>query len=105
LAETLNEATKYYTLFGEHNKPTGTYTGNGDATQRIIETGGKGYGAIITCANGTALLFNSSGLAFNPNGIEVIPYAEGKGVGSSITLATTHRLLNAEGVTYTYRII
>jgi hypothetical protein len=90
------------------NKPTGSYTGNGSATARTIETGGIGkmvvvwcpylglqalvgpYGCIVTNYNG-ATLANIAGASF------------WQGVG--LQLATSHNALNASGVTYEYQVL
>ena len=48
-----------YQIFGEHNKPSGSYTGNGSATTRTINVGGIGN-LLVIIGNG-ALTFVTNG--------------------------------------------
>lgn len=61
-----NTQTKYY-LFGEHNKPSGSYTGNGSA--RTIDVGGIGK-VLRIVGNGCYALVTHNG-AFVSNGSTV----------------------------------
>lgn len=49
------ENTDYF-IYGEHNKPTVQYIGNGSTTERKIKIGGIGNGVLITSGNGMALV-------------------------------------------------
>ena len=94
------------TVLHTGNKPTGTYTGNGDTTAREIKTGGIGSVCVITSNKGIALLtevgFNS---APNPSGTNST-YETGATFNSgTIYTATTHDLINAAGVAYKYFVL
>ena len=85
---------KDYNIFGEHNKPSGSYTGNGDATRRTINVGGIGNilaitydghfvfvhskGAFGTYTDGRTTMesFNADTVSFN-NGVLTIKSASG----------------------------
>lgn len=97
----------YYTILHEGNKPYGSYTGNGSAASRTINTGG---------ISGTVIVWTSSYIAFVVPGGAVIftissgavtglAYSEAKCNAGVITLATTNAGLNANGVTYYYQVL
>lgn len=50
------------------NKPTGTYTGNGDATERTIATGGVGAVAIVYSSFGYSFLTTSGAVIITSSG-------------------------------------
>lgn len=88
-------------------KPTGTYIGNGDATKRTINTGGNGIGVVISSVVGTTALITATG-GIVSDGTTV------KAIGSSnvgfvnnadISIISTDKALNMDGITYTYRVL
>lgn len=97
----------YYSIFGEHNKPDGSYTGNGSSTSRTIDTGGSGnvllicgggtgYMALVTPAGcifkkGTTLSGASTGVATFEDGV--------------LTIKSTDACLNTSSKTYTYYVL
>lgn len=95
------------TILHTGNKPSGSYTGNGDATLRVIETGGigsviyvygGGYGAHISQQGGIVHAYNSnevSGLMNTEAG-----FSEG-----NLTMATDKAVINASGVTYKWEVL
>lgn len=87
------------------NKPTGSYTGNGDATSRTIETGGFGHAVLITSNNGMALLTRKSGLYGGSSELNALDYNDGHFADGNIVVASTLSQLNANGVTYTYQVL
>lgn len=96
-----------YRIFGEHNKPSGTYTGNGSATSRMIEIGGIGNAVIVICtANSTALIITASG-AFGKTGGSTgyFSYDTVHFTNGIITIASTDGSLNASGKNYTYQVL
>ena len=98
---------KYYNIFGEHNKPSGSYTGNGSATSRTIEIGGIGNAVIVICtANSTALIITASG-AFGKTGGSTgyFSYDTVHFTNGIITIASTDGSLNASGKNYTYQVL
>lgn len=56
--------TEYYNIFGEHNKPTGSYTGNGDGTKRVIDIGGIGDTLVIYTHQSIGFVNSSGGVFF-----------------------------------------
>ena len=94
------------TLHHGGNKPTGTYTGNGSAASRKIETGGIGSAVIIRSSNGSAILSAAAGLVFSgASGVSAIGYAVAHIENGVITITSTNAMLNANEVTYTYQIL
>ena len=52
LTDTVDGTNSSYKVFGQHNKPTGIYTGNGSAASRtipFIDVTGYSKGILITC--------------------------------------------------------
>lgn len=85
------------------NKPTGTYTGNGDATERTITTGGIGGACFISGGGNVTLVTSVGGFTLNSNGtVSGIPFSEVHTVSGGIYLATTNARLNTSGTNYTY---
>ena len=96
-------------IFGEHNKPSGSYTGNGSATERKIATGGLGSVIAIFAGNGSYWgIASRHGGVFFPNvtngTIKVfdgcIYFYEG-----SLAMVSNSTVFNASGVTYNYQVL
>lgn len=96
------------TLFGEHNKPSGSYTGNGSATTRTIDVGGVGgwlgvcsgsYIIGIITQNG-AMFFNTTNSA-----VKCFPVAQAKYMSGVLTISSADDLLNKNGSTYHYQVL
>lgn len=87
-----------YNIFGEHNKPSGSYTGNGSATSRTIDTGGIGDNCLVW-GNGAIGVVCVSGAQFGTT-----LYPELKINNGNIIIAGTNSLFNANGKTYYYRV-
>lgn len=105
----VNGTENVYKVYGEHNKPSGTYSGNGDATERKINTGGIGKllyvvypkhghnmlvtrdGAFCWTHNGTTKVLTNGHIHFR-DGVLVIT--------SSDEFAN-----EAGGSTYTYQVL
>ena len=94
-------------LFGEHNKPTGTYTGNGDATARTIDTGGIGKCVLICSTAGMVIAYPTGGLSCRATDNTI--YRLGNGNcnfdNNILTIASTDAVINASGITYTYQVL
>ena len=102
-----NETT--YDILHTGNKPSGSYTGNGDATERVINTGGIGHAVMITSAY-SWLLVRSGGLGISSyydgvNGVVTFPYAKVRFRDGVLTLNTADDLLNGNGRTYEYQVL
>lgn len=89
------------------NKPTGIYTGNGDATARTINTGGVGSTIAIYSASGGIMAIVTAGGSISSSAASMtgISGSEAKFVDGVLTLATTNSRLNANGITYTYQVL
>lgn len=101
-----------YNIFGEHNKPSGSYTGNGSATERVIDVGGIGHSILVWSSTNTtiALVTNNAGaLCKTETTVKALKNsAVGMSDGSSsakLNLVTDDVTLNANGVTYYYRLL
>ena len=93
-----------YTLHGTHNKPSGSYTGNGSSESRTISTGGignvcfiwgYGYSGYVTPAGMFSISTTSSGYYYSPD----ITFKDG-----AITMASESNYVNKSGVTYNYQV-
>lgn len=89
------------------NKPSGSYTGNGSATTRTIETGGIGNVCAVWTGDGTSMaLVTPCGALVETSGTaaalasSAVKFADGV---LSITSAGTE--VNASGVTYYYQVL
>lgn len=95
-----------YTFLHTGNKPSGYYTGNGDATSRTLEIGALGRVVAVWSNNGSALIVNAVGFGRANDGLKEISGGN-VFVGSTgnLVLSTTNALLNASGVTYNYQVL
>lgn len=94
-------------IYGDHNKPGGTYTGNGDATSRTIDIGGKGALLVITSDIGTALVTARGAICHERTGTAVtgvvsweVEFQNGK-----LKITTTNTLLNKNQQKYYYQVL
>lgn len=95
-------------IFGEHNKPTGSYTGNGSATTRTIDVGGTGgwlgfcsgsYKIGIITQNG-AMVFNTTNST-----VKCFPVSQAKYMSGVLTISSADDLLNGNGNAYHYQVL
>lgn len=93
-----------YQIFGEHNKPSGTYTGNGSATRRTVDTGAiNGSLLYVVGNNGSALVTASGAICISTGGtVTYLKQSEAKFLSGVLTLATTNSILNANGQNMSY---
>lgn len=97
---------KVYNIFSEHNKPSGSYTGNGSATGRDIVTGGIGALALVWSSNGAVLITPMGALKLSSSHSFIgAGQASINSDNAKIWLATTDVMLNENGVLYQYRIL
>ncbi len=97
---------KTYAIFGEHNKPTGTYTGGGST--KTVSVGGVGnmlllYGnemlALVTPTGAICKMYDSNTLY--GLGASYLGFSGGK-----LTISgTANANFNASGVTYNYQVL
>jgi len=96
-----------YNLFGDHNKPKGSYTGNGGSASRTISTGGIGSAIAIWSDNGLAIVTPAGAVKKTVTGTSASGVAQSgctfeNGV---LTIASTDTCLNASGITYNYQVL
>lgn len=90
------------------NRPTGSYTGNGDATTRTIHTGGNG-GWLGICSGSYMIGFISQNGAvfFNTTdgSVRCFPVAKAKYMSGNLTISSDDNFLNGNGSTYHYQVL
>ena len=103
------DGSRWYKIFHEGNKPTGSYTGNGSAEQRVINTGGIGWAVVIwgtTALSGVSSTFVNQGGYGHRAGTTfaytntVVGFYNG-----DIILSTDDINLNEAGTTYYYQVL
>ena len=99
-----NEIVAYHRIFGEHNKPIGTYVGNGSTETRTINIGGMGstlrivgYACFGFCTSNGSLFMNSAG--------ELVTTKHVKYESGILTMDTDYHYVNNNGTTYYYEVL
>lgn len=93
-----------YPLLHTGNKPTCTYTGNGDASNfRLVATGGIGDGCIVRSSNGVAIVTGSCVSILSGNSAVTDNSATWQ--NGELGMFSNHSVLNAIGVIYTCHVI
>lgn len=106
----LNNGTEWFDILHSGNKPTGTYTGNGDATRRDIHTGaGIGDVLLVRSVNGFAIVYDGA-VAFSIHTSPNLQPLNGGEVGFDSNSRTLYMLtdnvcLNAVGVEYKWYVL
>lgn len=97
------------TLLHTGNKTTGTYTGNGDATSRTINTGGIGNALLIYdmggSSNNFAIVTYHGAIVKNGTTLTALSREEVKCSDGVLTLKTTNGVLNNNTATYKYQVL
>lgn len=99
-------AVQYYNLYGEHNKPNGSYTGNGSATQRTIDTGALG-GTIRISGSTTgvmAILTPAGGIIRNGSSVVAVASSEASFENGVLKIALADKI-NVNNETYYYQVM
>ena len=94
------DSSAYYTLIHTGNKPTGSYTGNGSAEQRTINTGGIGDVCFVWAIGKGATLLHYTGGMQGTNNVSQAYFR-----GGNIYIETANEAFNASGVTYYYQVL
>lgn len=96
---------RWYELHHLGNKPNGTYTGNGSATARVIDTGGIGKACVICTGSASGLL--TSGGFIGKAGTELVVLTRDGAYfdGGIIHITTTSGAVNYNGSSYYYQVI
>lgn len=95
-----------YPLLHTGNKPTGTYTGNGDATERIIATNGIGNAVMVFGQNGTMAIVSARGvICADETGVRFFGRTNGayKLAEGNIYMNSADKALNEMGITYQWQ--
>ena len=89
------------------NKPSGSYTGNGDATERTINVGGIGKVLFVRSSNGYETYVSEFGAFYLNAGVnlQVIKYTEYSFVNGVLKIATTNEAVNHAGSTHDYWLL
>jgi hypothetical protein len=95
----------WYTIFGEHNKPSGSYTGNGSDTSRTIDTGGIG-GILYVWSDHCSGLITIHGAIYWSGFSGYVTNSSVKfATDGVLTISTSSNYFNANGVTYHYQVL
>lgn len=102
----LPDGTTQRELLHTGNKPTGTYTGNGSATERTINTGGIGNAVLIYAGNNLFSIVSTNG-AISLGNTTIVGYlnTEVKFVNGVLTIASTSSAFNLSNITYYYQVL
>ena len=104
LVDSFNGNVSAYPVLHSGNKPSGSYTGNGSAAMRMIETGG--IGSVIAIFSGYGVAFATGGVCHlirndgNVDGLAGVSFYNGV-----LSLAVTDPALNISGVEYNYQVL
>lgn len=102
------DKTKAYDLLHTGNKPTGTYTGNGSATERTVATGGTGKVLFVYNSNGFAFVSAVGAMVFYRDGTSPRYFDSSATYWTEIAglhLLTTDKMLNGNGVSTVYQVL
>ncbi|MBR5584080.1 MAG: hypothetical protein IKW21_06090 [Lachnospiraceae bacterium] len=103
-----NGVTSTYELLHTGNKPTGTYTGNGETGERVFQVGGIGSVCHISTYNHTLFVTSRGAIGVqNVNGASPIAFGSNQVVYTNgmIVVYDGNSFYNAEGSTYTYQVL
>ena len=107
LQKTVNGSTSYYNIFGEHNKPLGTYYGSGESTERTVNVGGIGNVLVISSSNGMAWVTEGGAMVKSATSTSLtsLNASSVKFVAGVLTLKTTSAYVNSDSVQYSYQLV
>lgn len=109
-ADLLNKLSLYvggtrYPIYGAHTKPWGSYTGNGVATVRQVNTSGNGYACIVHSASGTCIVMARGAIRVAAGVFSWVPSGQAYFKNGILYIATTDAALNTSGTSYSYEVI
>lgn len=112
LERRVNDEYTAYRMYGEHNKPSGYYVGNGDATYReitIVDSASGGVSTMILLSSdtGMVLVSNRGGIAkyANDNVLTGIPQQQMMFFGGKLYVNSADDLLNKLDQQYWYQVL
>lgn len=93
-------------IFGEHNKPSGSYTGNGSATSRQINTGGLGKVCYVYGGGHNAIVGYNGAIWWNSSGEGGFsPRSEVTFDNGILYMSNTLTAFNTSGYSYGYQVL
>ena len=98
---------EWSTFLSDKNKPSGTYTGDGQSATRTISIGGDGNVLAIYSGKGTAFVTKKGAMYYNVSSNTVKGFSTSQGFveGGKLYLATADETVNANGTTYEYQVL
>lgn len=110
LQKVIDGQASYYNIFGEHNKPSGSYTGNGSSTERVINLGinvGDSEVLVLHSIHGSVIVTRANALALNGSTSTSMPYSKVhlENEKNGLVINSTDTALNQNGTTYYYRVL
>lgn len=103
--ENANGSSTRYAIYGAHTKPWGSYTGNGAATVRQVNTTGNGYACIVHSANGTSIVMARGAIRVAGGVFGWVPSSQAYFKNGILYIATTDSALNTSGTSYSYEVL
>ena len=103
--ENANGTSTRYAIYGSHTKPWGSYTGNGVATARQVNTTGNGYACIVHSANGTSIVMARGAIRVGGGVFSWLPSGQAYFKNGILYIATTDSALNTSGTSYSYEVL
>lgn len=103
--ENANGGSTRYAIYGAHTKPWGSYTGNGVATVRQVNTAGNGYACIVHSANGTCVVMARGTMRIGGGTFSWLPSGQAYFKNGILYIATVDSALNASGTSYSYEVL
>ena len=103
--ENANGTSSRYAIYGSHTKPWGSYTGNGSATVRQVDTTGNGYACVVHSTNGTSIVMARGTLRIAGGTFSWLSSAQAYFKNGILYIATTDSALNASGTSYSYEVL
>lgn len=105
--DAVSGTSKTYNVFGEHNKPIGSYEGSGSTASRTIEIGGIGNLLIITSNYGMAWVTQSGAITKTTSGttLNTLAASAVKFVDGVLTIASNSSYVNSSSYEYSYQVV
>ena len=103
--ENANGTSSRYAIYGAHTKPWGSFTGNGLATVRQVNTTGNGYACIVHSASGTCIVMARGAIRVAAGVFSWLPSGQAYFKNGILYIASTDSTLNTSGVSYSYEVL
>jgi hypothetical protein len=103
--ENANGSSTRYAIHGAHTKPWGSYTGNGVATARQVNTMGNGYACVVHSASGTSIVMARGAIRIVSGVFSWLPSSQVYFKNGILYIATTDAALNTSGTSYSYEVL